>query len=235
MTRQLSLDLPARTARGRDSFFVAPSNAMALAMIDAWADWPQGKLLLEGPKGAGKSHLAQVWATMSGARVVAAREVTEAAVPELASGPLVVEDLPEIAGQTDTEAALFHLHNLILAEQHPLLMTGIGPVAGWPVVLPDLKSRLQGTAAVALDPPDDSLLQALLVKLLADRQLTPKPNLVPYLLGRIDRSFAAAIEVVARLDAASLARKRPLTRALAAEVLGEEQKPQGGEGPSEAS
>lgn len=219
MGEQLGLKLPARTARGREDFFVAPSNRMALAMIDAWRNWPQGKLLLMGPGCAGKTHLAHVWAEMSGAEIIPAAALTEETVPALAAAPLVVEDVDRVAGDAGAERVLFHLHNLILAEGQPLMLTGQAPVAGWPVALPDLRSRLLGTSAVALEPPDDMLLQAVMVKLLADRQLTPPLNLMPYLLSRMDRSFASAIEVIDRLDAASLARKRPVTRALAVQVL----------------
>ena len=117
------------------------------------------------------------------------------------------------------ETALFHLHNLALAEGQPILLTGAGAPATWPIALPDLKSRLQGTTVAALSAPDDPLLAALLVKLLADRQLTPKPNLIPYLVDRMERSFAGAVALIERLDAASIAQKRPITRALAAQVL----------------
>lgn len=219
MTTQLGLDLPGRTAMGRDAFFVAPSNALALAMIDGWQDWSGGKLLLTGPAGSGKTHLAHVWADMAGAQIVQAADVTDDMVPDLARGPVAVEDVPAIAGNATAQTALFHLHNMTLAEGHRLLLTGTGPVAGWGLSLPDLESRLRGTTAVALEAPDDALLSALLVKLLADRQLTPKPDLVPYLLTHMNRSFADAIAVIERLDAASLALKRPVTRALAVQVL----------------
>lgn len=219
MAEQLGLDLPSRTALGRDAYFVSPANAVALAMIDAWRDWAGGKLVLTGPQGSGKTHLAHVWAEMSGARIVAADQLTEADVPTLAQTPVAVEDVPDIAGHPEAETALFHLHNLALSEGQPVLFTGTGAVTDWGLALPDLKSRLQGTTAAVLEAPDDALLAALLVKLLADRQLTPKPDLIPYLLTRMDRSFAAAIDLVERLDAASLALKRPITRHLAARVL----------------
>ncbi|MFK7837941.1 MAG: chromosomal replication initiator DnaA [Sulfitobacter sp.] len=219
MAEQLGLDLPSRTALGRDAFFVSPANAVALAMIDGWRDWAGGKLVLCGPEGAGKTHLTHVWADMSEAQIVNAADLRGADVPSLAQSHVAVEDVPKIAGQADAETALFHLHNLTLAEGHRMLFTGTGPVQRWGLNLPDLNSRLQGTTAATLEAPDDALLSALLVKLLADRQLTPKADLIPYLLTRMDRSFAAAIDLVAQLDTASLALKRPITRPLAAAVL----------------
>lgn len=219
MAKQLGLDLPARTARGREDFLVAPSNALAATLIDTWQDWAQGKLILSGPAGAGKTHLAHVWADATGARIVDAAALRDADVPRLARTGVAVEDIHEIAGDRDAQKALFHLHNLTLAEGHPLLLTGTGPVATWGLELPDLVSRLRGTTEAALEAPDDALLSAVLAKLLGDRQLTPKPDLIPYLLARMDRSFAAAGALVAALDAASLAQKRPITRSLAAQVL----------------
>ncbi|MEM9968975.1 MAG: DnaA/Hda family protein [Pseudomonadota bacterium] len=217
---QLHLDLPQRTALDRAAFFVAPCNAVALGMIENWQSWTQRKLLLNGPEGAGKTHLAHVWAHMAGARVLNARDLHQEKVPALAQTPLAVEDIPQIAGDLETEEALFHLHNLMLAEGQSLLLTGTGPVSAWGLSLADLVSRIEGTMNVAVQAPDDQLLAALLVKLFADRQMIPKPTLIPYLIKRMDRSFAAAINTVERLDAGSLAQKRPITRALAAEILG---------------
>lgn len=219
MAEQLGFDLPSRTALGRDAFFVAPSNAMALAMIDGWHAWAGGKLVLTGPPGSGKTHLAHVWADMAQAQIIIADALKDADVPDLAQGNVAVEDVAQIAGDPKAQTTLFHLHNLVLAEGHALLLTGTPPAATWALELPDLMSRLRGTTEITLAAPDDALLAAVLVKLLADRQLNPKPDLISYLLTRMDRSFAAAQQITQRLDAASLALKRPLTRALAVQVL----------------
>lgn len=219
MAQQLGFELPFRTARGRDAFFVAPSNALAVALIDGWQDWAGRKLVLSGPEGGGKTHLTHVWADVAQARIIAASEIDADMVPELAQSNIAVEDVPRISGNPDAQTTLFHLHNLVLAEGHSLLLTGRGSVASWGLDLPDLASRLQGTTQVTLDAPDDALLAAVLVKLFSDRQLIPNPNLIHYLLGRMDRSFAHAGQLVADLDTASIALKRPLTRALAAQVL----------------
>lgn len=219
MAQQLGLALPSRPALGRDDFFVAPSNAIAAAMIDGWRTWAGRKLVLTGPAGSGKTHLTHVWATQSGARIIQARDLARADIPDLARSCVAVENVPLISDHPDAQTALFHLHNLVLAEGHSLLLTGTPPVARWQLTLPDLTSRMQAAGAVALEAPDDMLLTAVLAKLLADRQLTPKPDLIPYLLPRMDRSFAAAGDLVARLDSASLAQKKPVTRSLAVQVL----------------
>lgn len=216
MPRQLAFDLPVRPALGREDFFVSPANELALAALDA-GNWPQGKMLLLGPDGAGKSHLAQVWAGDARARVVAACDLTALSLPE--PHPTVVEDADRIAGDGPAETALFHLHNHLSAAKAPLLITARRTPKHWGLILPDLKSRMEATAVARLQPPDDALLSAVCLKLFADRQVQVTPHLIDWLIRRIDRTFAAAREAVATLDAEALQRGRPVTRALAAEVL----------------
>lgn len=217
--QQLSFDLPARTALGREDFFVSPANANAVRMIDNWQEWPGGKLALIGPSSAGKTHLAHVWADMAGAQIVAASDLPRHDIPGLASSNIAVEDVPMIAGNAAAEVALFHLHNLALAEGHALLMTAHLAPARWGIVLPDLKSRVEGTTSIIVESPDDELLAAVLVKLFSDRQLSPSPDTIPFLLRRIDRSFDMARRVVAALDDAALEKGRDINRTLAGEVL----------------
>ncbi len=219
MAQQLGLDLPGKTALGREDFLVAPSNALAVSLIDTWPEWLGGKLVVTGPEGSGKTHLTHVWAALSDARIVPAASVTEANVPDLVTHPVAVEDVTDIIGDMERETALFHLHNLVLAHGKTLLLTGREGLAHWPFVLPDLKSRLQGAPSAELAAPDDSLLSAVLAKQFADRQIMPKKDVIPYLVAHMDRSFSAARDIVARLDAESLARKTPISRPLAAELL----------------
>ncbi|WP_037308151.1 HdaA/DnaA family protein [Ruegeria halocynthiae] len=218
MAQQLSFDLPAKTALGREDFYVSSANALAVAMISA-TSWPGNKLVLSGPAGAGKTHLAHVWAAETGGHIILASDVRHEDVPELARTPVAVEDVPMIAGDPEQQKTLFHLHNLVLAEGHALLMTGRLAPNFWQLPLPDLQSRIEGAHHVALDPPDDPLLGAVLAKLFVDRQLNPAPEVIAYLVKHMDRRFETAANVVAQLDRLALSEKREITRALAVRVL----------------
>ena len=217
--RQLSLDLQTMPAVGRDDFYVSSANATAVALIDGWQEWPARKLVLNGPPGAGKTHLAHVWCDLSGARIIHARDLASAEIPALAAGNVAIEAADTIAGDSEAEEALLHLHNLALAEGNSLLITARSAPSHWPLVLPDLASRMQATPTCTLKEPDDQLLAAVLMKQMGDRQILPTPGTIPYLVRRMPRAFGDVGRVVAELDRLALERRRPVTRALAAEVL----------------
>jgi chromosomal replication initiation ATPase DnaA len=215
--RQLALALDHTESFAREDFLSGPSNAAALALIECWPGWPNRAIILTGPEGSGKSHLAAIWANAAGARLVAARALEQTTVPAtLATGALVIEDI--VAGAFE-ESALFHLLNLAREDEAFVLLTARTTPTGWRLAIRDLGSRLKALPIVSLAPPDDALLRAVLVKLFTDRQIAVEESLIGYVATHIERSFAAARAVVGRLDAEAMRRKRPLTRVLAAEIL----------------
>lgn len=215
--RQLAFVLPHEESLTRDNFLEGPANEAALALIEAWPEWPGRTMLLAGPEGSGKSHLAAIWAEASGARATAAHALTPANVPTaLATGALVVEDLRR--GDFD-ERALFHLLNLAREDSAFVLITAREAPTAFEIELKDLRSRLRALPVVSLQPPDDQLFRALIVKLCADRQLAVDETVVGYLANRIERSYAAARDTVALLDREALRLGRPVTRAFAGEIL----------------
>ncbi len=221
MIRQLAFDLPPCDNRSRADFIVTPANALALAALDGWRDWPGGKMVLIGPPGAGKSHLAAIWAAEAGAVVVPADSLAGVGPAVIAAGgAVVVEDAAAVAGDAAAEAALFHLHNMLLPAGR-LLVTAAAPPRDWGLGLPDLLSRLQAAALTRIEAPDDALLSGVLNKLFADRQIVPPATLIPFLLARMPRSIGAARVLVGRLDARALAEGRPPGLRLAAEILAE--------------
>ena len=216
--RQLTFDLGVTEDFSRRGFFPSPANALALETVGDWENWPQNRLLLIGPEGAGKTHLAHIWAEEAGAVPLHAAALA-GLDPTALPARLVIEDADLCAGTPAAEEGLFHLLNHQLSTGGHLLITARTPPRDWGLALPDLQSRLQSIAIARLEAPDDALISAVLVKLFADRQIMVPANLIPYLVLRMDRSIAAARDLVAALDARALALGRPVTRALAAELL----------------
>jgi chromosomal replication initiation ATPase DnaA len=219
VSRQLVFDLPHRAALGMEDFLVADSNRAAVAWIDRWPEWPGPLVIVHGPEGCGKTHLAHVWQARSGAAVIAA-----AALAGIEPGALprrfafVIEDVsPPLAASAERQ--LFHLYDVAAGSGAHVLATSLVSPAHWNVVLPDLASRVGAAPQPAIGAPDDALLAAVIVKLFADRQLKVGEEIVTYLLARIERSFAAARRIVAAIDAAALAENRKVTVALARAVL----------------
>jgi chromosomal replication initiation ATPase DnaA len=218
--RQLAFALPHAESLTRDNFLEGPANAAGLALVDSWPDWPNRIMLLVGPEGSGKSHLAAIWAEEAGARSTSAHALTAASVPgALATGALVVEDLKSQKSQDIDERALFHLMNLAREDGASVLITARTPPSTFQIELRDLRSRLRAVPMVSLLPPDDQLFRALIIKFCADRQMAVDETVVSYLTTRIERSFAAARQAVELLDTEALRLGRPVTRALAAELL----------------
>lgn len=214
------LDLPHPAGMGVADFLPAPSNRQALDAVLRWPDWPAPACLLVGPPGSGKSHLATIWAERTGAVVLQGRELWAPAQPLRrlgAAASCAVDDAAQLAD----EAFLFHLYNLIVERRGSLLLTAGQPIAEWRLALPDLRSRLATAWRVAIRPPDDQLLAALLVKQFADRQIRIEAGVVAFLVNRIERSFAGVRAVVSALDRASLRARRPVTMPLARLVLEE--------------
>lgn len=208
MARQLVLDLPFRAAMGRSDFFVSDANAAAVAGIEAWRDWPLSKMILVGPAGSGKTHLAQVFCAQSDARLITAEDLGAYSPTDLCDRPAIaIEDADRIAGDPAREEALFHLHNAAAEGRVALLVTARTPPVRWCLGLADLDSRMQQAGQLTLTAPDDRLMAAVLVKLAADRQMALRPAVLQYILPRIDRSLAQLHDLVVALDAEALAAK----------------------------
>lgn len=222
--RQLPLDMPWPRHEGasREDFAVSDSNAEALRFLDAWPDWPDGRLALVGPEGSGKTHLALVWAERSGARFVdCAGAADEAAARRWArSGAVVVEDCDRALATPEAETALFHLLNILRDEGGSILMTARTPPARWTIRLPDLASRLSALTVAEIGMPDDALMEALVAKLFADRHIVITDRLAGYIARRIERSSTAIEAAVARLDARSLELGEPVSQRMTKELFG---------------
>ena len=210
---QLPLAFDHDAALGIDDFMPADSNREALAWLERWPDWPAPALVLYGPAGAGKTHLAAIWVARCDGLGLG---------PEL--GDVLELDasrcyLLDPAEPIADEVKMLQLYNRLREDGGHLLLIARRPVTEWRIRLPDLRSRLAAAPSVAIRPPDDQLLAALFMKLFDDRQLQISEPVISYLLTHMERSFAAVHQLVEALDHLSLSRKRPITVPLARMAL----------------
>jgi chromosomal replication initiation ATPase DnaA len=214
---QLILDLAHRPALGAEDFLVSAANQAAVDMIDLWPAWSHWAIIVAGPARAGKTHLANVWRLKSGAVSLAAQSLSEQDIAALKeTGAVLVEDLHEGVGD---ERVLFHLLNLVREHRMSMLLTSRAAPGELQVALPDLRSRLRSLPVVAIAPPDDQLLKAVLVKHFSDRQLLVEPHIINHIALHMERSMEAAQRIVTEIDHHALASRRKVTRALVAEIL----------------
>lgn len=212
-SRQGAFDLPVETRFGRDDFLVSDSNRAAFEFVERWPGWPARALALYGPPGSGKTHLAHLWCARSGGALVAG---DAAALNEPAALPsaLAIDNAERAAERT-----LLHLYNMSLERGGSLLLTLPAPPAALDIGLADLASRLRSLPVAGIAPPDDALLTAVLLKHFGDRGIGVAPQVVAFLTSRMERSFASAAALAARLDRLSLEDGRPITVKMAREVF----------------
>ena len=216
-SRQLTFDFLQSPAYGKSDFLVSDCNRKAYDWVNKWPDWPEPVLAVYGPECSGKSHLLHVWRTLSGAAFTDPLRVKEHCAPDILIDSVhCAFDNADL--QCDDESFL-HLFNYILEVGGNLLLVGRRPPSRWNCSLADLSSRLGSISVVEIQPPDDNLLGALLIKHFHDRQLKVSKDVLLYLLLRIERTFAAANAVVKTLDSLGLAEGRDVTVNLAREVL----------------
>lgn len=207
---------------GCADFLVADSNAEAVGWLRRWPRWPTPTLIIHGPAGCGKTHLARAFAEQTRSRIIATDVVVEIDPLALLVDALgaVIDDADACAA-TGGEQAMLHLVNAVGETGRTLLLTARQAAGHWPVALADLRSRLKAATSVGIGEPDDALMRAVLGKLFVERQIRVGEEVLSYILARIERSPGAAGLLVARLDAEALAAQRPVTIPLVRKVLGE--------------
>ncbi|MAU41964.1 MAG: DNA replication protein [Kordiimonas sp.] len=219
-SQQLPFSYPQRTARGAEDFLITSSNQNAVQWIDRWPDWPSNTLILLGPEGSGKTHLAHVWQERTNAHYLTADDL-KSTHDMWPAGHYIVEDLDAKPLTSRQQTELFHLYNWLREGQFSLLLTSRTPPAQWKICLPDLISRLKSPQTAILKDPEDELLGGVIVKMFNDRQITISIDVLNYILRHMDRTLATAKNLVIAIDNRAFSEKRGITIPLVKAVIGD--------------
>jgi chromosomal replication initiation ATPase DnaA len=220
LAAQLRLKLDRAPSFRREDFIPSAATEEALRLLDTWPAWRGGALALVGPEGSGKTHLATAWSERAQATwLTAGVPVSPRDLERLEDRPVVVEDADRAGADIGWGETLFHLINMAARPGGGLLLTARAAPAQWSAAVPDLRSRLNALPVATLGEPDDAVLQALLDRFFRERNIRPADDLLSYLTYRMERSVAKAREIVARLDETADAEHRPITKALARQIL----------------
>ena len=225
IAEQLIFNLNRQGKVGLENFYISKSNQVAVKTIKRWEDWPAKKLLLMGPSGSGKSHLADFWTRTTKARTLEINEISDFNLEELNNNSgFVIDDVDQIRmfnknDKDRIEEKLFHLLNFSAQASCFLMMTSSAPITSWGLKLSDLISRLATIAVVELFPPDDDLLIAVLLKQFDDKQIKVSPEVVLFVSKRINRTFESIREFVNLADHLTLKNKRDVTIPFVSEIL----------------
>lgn len=213
--RQLALPfLESSQLYRAEDFCPAPSNDAAREWLARPEAWSNGRLVLWGEAGCGKTHLLHVWAQTHDAQVIEGTALRGLLRPQT---PLAIDD----ADLVPDPAALLHLLNAAAEEDVPVLLAARQPPTRMSYKLADLTSRLRASASIEIRTPEDELLDALLTRLAAARQLNLPPAVHNVLLLHLPRAPAYYREAIARLDRLAMDRGMKITRAMATEILSE--------------
>jgi len=219
-TKQNVFEFKLHPANGCQDFLVALSNYEAVEWINSWPNWASPAVIFYGSRGCGKSHLANLFRLNSDAVPITPKIIRDCGVSK------ILEDVRNcFIDDVDSgfnEQNLFHLFNGITSNGGNILMTASIAPSYWGLGLKDLESRLKSIPSIKIGRPDDRLLEAVLAKCFSDRQLLVNADIIKYLLTRMERSLAAAQDMVDKIDQHSLVTGRKITLPLVRQVLSEQ-------------
>tara|TARA_Y100000741_G_scaffold7377_1_gene6227 strand:- start:1567 stop:2220 length:654 start_codon:yes stop_codon:yes gene_type:complete len=207
MTGQLIFNLINIKNFNSEDFYVNSNNLEASELIKLWPNWFNGAAVIFGPEKSGKSHLANIWKENSNANVY---NLDKNFLPSnINSKENFVLDNFHNLNENDEET-FFHIYNQTFNNKKSILIT-IDKNKFNKINLKDLESRFNSFSSATINPPDDNLVNALIVKFFKDQQINIDPSVVTFIIKRVERDYEAIFNFLKKIDSLSLENKAKIS------------------------
>jgi len=213
---QKLLDFDINESFDENDYYVSKSNYFAKNIIETWPKWEKNIINLTGEKFSGKSHLSAIFRRKSNALYLHAKNIDDQTLKEIKlSNDIIIEDLDE----NFDEKLLYSIFNLVEQDNKYLLISSKKPMDTMKFSLPDLVSRLKNCIVAKIEPPDDDLIYAIILKSFSDRQIKLDNKIIDYIIKRIDRSYGKMHEFIYKIDELSLKKKQSINFKIIKEII----------------
>ena len=207
MTGQLIFDLINIKNFKSEDFYVNDNNLEASELIKLWPKWFNGAVVIFGPEKSGKSHLANIWKENSKANIYNLED--SLLLSNIDTKENFVLDNFHSLSENDEED-FFHIYNQTFNNKKSILIT-LDKDKFKKINLKDLESRFNSFSSATIYPPDDNLVNALIIKFFKDQQINIDPSVINFIIKRIERDYSEILHFLKKIDNLSLENKAKIS------------------------
>ena len=216
MSQQLIFNFPFKKTYLSQDFYVSKNNFNAFKLIESWPQWPSRFINIFGPKGCGKTHLANILSSKIGSLIISANIIDNGVIDEYKTKEcLIIDDF----NNDIEENLLYSIINLALQDNKYLIISSPISLKKFKIKLKDLNSRFTSFIEVGIDLPTDDLIKVILTKNFSDKQISISKKNIDYILNNIDRSYEKINLFSNLIDNLSLEKAKPVNLQLIKDVL----------------
>ena len=213
---QLLLNLKHKQNFNEHDFYISKSNFYAYQLIQNWPKWEKNVLNIFGEKTSGKTHLTDIFLSKNKGIKINSKNLND----EIFKGLKLHENIVLDDFNNDIEERLMYaLLNFIDHDNKFLIINSLKPINEMNFILEDIKSRAKNCIFAKIDPPDDDLIFAIILKNFSDRQIRLEKKIIEFVINRIDRSYRKISEFIYKIDELSLKKKKPINLKTIKEIL----------------
>ena len=214
---QLAFKFPFKTKYYEHDYYVSSNNFSAYRLIESWPNWPDKWVNIYGPKGCGKTHLANIFKKKINSIYIKAENFSAYEIISKIENEkcLIIDNYKN----NIEEKEFYSVLNFLRQSNKYLIINSNLPIKKENVKLKDLRSRLGSFIDIGIDLPTDDLLRVIITKSFSDKQIDISPKVSEYIIKNIERSYEKVFKFIKEIDDLSLSSGKSININLIKKVL----------------